>query len=205
MPFERSSFLFTAIALAVLAAVHCGGGQPFGAAVDSSGLDAVNVDERFYNINGNSVEELRARMEAAGPAGPDGRMFGRCVWRVRASFAGYPRKPDGLCVVTQVPARLDATITLPRWTGYDSAPAELRARWDAFYAGLKRHEHNHLNHGLAAAVETRRRIRELSAKYDCQEFSRRAQAILNEVPAAYAQKDREYDAATGHGTTEFSF
>ena len=203
----KTFLTFSPVAILLLAlalALGCGGGQRFGARVDSSALDAVNRNEVYYDISGSTVQELRAQMERRGPVYGGKRMFGRCLWRVRASFAAYPRKPDARCVASKVPARLDATITLPRWRGYDQAPAELKARWDGFIKGLRRHEQNHFNHGQAAAVETKRAIQELSGKYDCQEFQRRAQDILRSVPAAYSDRDREYDSVTNHGSTEFS-
>jgi len=160
-----------------------------------------SLEIEYYEVHGNSAQEVREWMNRNGPVGKDGRRFhGYTKWHVRWNFRYRPRGAS--CEVTSVETSLDVIMTLPRWTRPAGAPAELEREWERYSAALRAHEDGHAGLGAAAAGEIQRRLSEMSGTSGCQaladDMNRTGRAILEEAKA----REREYDATTGHGATQ---
>lgn len=172
------------------------------ALLSTGGLRASeSLEIEYYDVRGGNVRELREAMHRHGPTGEDGRRFhGYTKWHVRWNFRYRPRGAS--CAVTSVETSLDVTMTLPRWTRPDGAPAELEREWERYSAALRAHEDGHADLGAAAAGEIQRRLSEMSGTSGCQalaeEMNRTGRAIIEEAKA----RELEYDATTGHGATQ---
>ena len=87
-----------------------------------------SLEIEYYEVHGNSAQEVREWMDRNGPVGKDGRRFhGYTKWNVRWSFRYRPRGAS--CEATSVATSLDVIMTLPRWSRPDGAPAVTCWTW----------------------------------------------------------------------------
>jgi len=178
--------LLAVLALALPAAAHA----------------AVVLDERteHYAINGASAADLRREMSANGPAGAGGRRFdGHTRWNV--SWRYWYRQGGGRCAIERVETSVKVAVVMPKWDD-GRAPADLRARWQRYYAALLEHEMGHRRHGVDAGNEIDRAIAALPPQSNCDALGARANAAGNDVIRKYNQRDLDYDSTTNHGATQ---
>ena len=95
----------------------------------------VSVFTRYYDVEGQTTEDLRADMERNGPQG----FWAHTSWHVR-----WNRH----CELT-----VRIVYTMPRIVNRDDVPEEVLEKWDEMYQKLATHEGNHANHGVNAAIE----------------------------------------------------
>jgi predicted secreted Zn-dependent protease len=85
----------------------------------------------YYQIAASSLADV---VEILSPRDE----WGHCSPEFNYEFASSRNgKPVGLRVT------LDVSIELPRWVGYESAPAGERKEWTRVYGALKTHEQGH--------------------------------------------------------------
>jgi predicted secreted Zn-dependent protease len=106
---------------------------------------------------------------------------------------GLTSGPSG-CQLDQARVMFRATVILPRLANPSAVPAPLRERWDAFRAGLERHELYHVRHAWEHRSEVLRAIR----SSNCATWNQAAEAAVR----AIASEQRDYDIRTRHGATE---
>lgn len=138
-------------------------------AYNASSNEPVSIRTNYYYISGSNVNELKADMRRKGPLG----YWAYARWYVRWSAD---------CNVT-----VSIRYTLPKWPGKDSAPPELRAKWERMITKLREHEEGHGRHGLKAAEE----IRATKCRKDPSGIVRK-----------WAAQDGIYDRLTDHGRRE---
>ena len=121
-PWKRAGIVLWAVAL--LAMPYIASAEPL-------------VVERtsYFEVDGRSIPELRAQLEAKGPGGD----WARSHWSV-------DRLPG---------CRLRVTIehVLPKWVDRVSAPEPVQLKWDRMIANLVRHENRYGLHARQAAEE----------------------------------------------------
>lgn len=105
------------------------------------------------------------------------------------------------CRLVGVRVYLVTEVTLPEWRDADTAPAELRLRWDDFVTALRAHEYGHRNRAFRAAEEIHEALLAVRAP-DCLVLDERAEAVACEVLERYLALDAEYDRRTLHGRVE---
>jgi predicted secreted Zn-dependent protease len=177
----------------VLAVAGLAVGQPMAHADDAEIV--------YYDVVGNSAQELRHQMDTKGPFGEEGkRVDGHTDWKVTWSYQ-YAPATDG-CRITALGINLSATITLPRWTAGDHASNALLKKWQSYIASLRVHEDGHYSHGVEAADEIKSFGQSFHTSDDClilaMTFNNKATSIIEKYRAA----DAAYDADTKHGRTQ---
>jgi predicted secreted Zn-dependent protease len=93
------------------------------------------VETAYYDVTGQTADELRRQMSKKGPNG----FWAYTRWYVRWSET---------CRVD-----LEISFTLPRLSDRNRVPLPLRSRWDSMLEKLIAHEEQHAEHGRAAARE----------------------------------------------------
>lgn len=182
---------------------HYGDAPPAASNADRirTGGDAESVDVRWYSVTGTDSKAVWQSIAANGPKGDDGKVFAaRTDWNL--TYRYRTRIFDGQCKVTGITTRLAVVMQMPRWQDERRAPAELRERWRRYLQALREHENGHRAHGVSATNEVQARIGTLAPRPDCNGFESQASSVANEVIAAYAHRDREYDRRTEHGLTQ---
>jgi predicted secreted Zn-dependent protease len=153
----------------------------------------------YYDIEGSTIEELRADMRRKGPK-IDGTSFvGEARSPMRWSWRTEPTG-GGRCVIREVTVSVNAQITLPRWTPPAGADTTLVAEWKRFIAALEEHEAGHKDISAKAGSEIARRLRDLSSL--CSQLSTRANDVARTIATRTAEEQRLYDVTTRHGLTQ---
>jgi predicted secreted Zn-dependent protease len=170
--------------------------RPAAAATAALTIDA---HERFYDVTGATVAELRDAMRRLGPRGSDGHGDAVTVWNLEWTY-GEGRPADG-CALRDVRVTLAVTVTLPRWDPPRDAPRRLVDSWRRFLERVQVHEGGHraiaerYARRLAAAL-TALRAPTCEAVWD--EAKRTGARVVEEGRAA----NRAYDVETKHGQTQ---
>ena len=154
----------------------------------------------YYPVAGRDAATLRREVERKGRLGEDGRRYdGYTDWRIDWGYQATPR--PGACAVASLFVTPSGIVTLPRWQDAAAAKAPLRAKWARYLQSLARHEQGHYDHAVAAAAEMRRVLPPITAP-DCDALQARVGAAATAIVERFRQRDRDYDAQTGHGATQ---
>lgn len=177
-----------ASALALILALPAGAGA------------AVHVTQQGYPVDLADAPDLNRALSAASTIREHGRTFHTYTrWFVR--WRTFWRSEGGLCVMQRVSTEVDIEYTLPRPTRLPRR-AELRQRYADYLAALRVHEQGHAELAVTAAGQIERALMAIPPQADCNTLSeaanRRGHAILEHTRA----RERDYDAATGHGRTQ---
>jgi len=155
----------------------------------------------YYDIKGNSANELRQQMNRFGIKWTNGKTYDAFTsWRVRWNYQ-YNSSERG-CSISSAATTVNIVYRMPKWINYSSAPYDLRARWDMYILALKEHEDGHRDFGIIAATEIEWAIAVMTARKTCEELGEEANALGRRILEQYANEEKEYDARTNFGETQ---
>jgi predicted secreted Zn-dependent protease len=182
-----------AIALAALLLATAAAAQPPAAVAPAAKFGSW---VRFYDVEGIEYKSLLASLNSRGPGG----FHGYAKWHVAYTYrtAAAP----GRCSVAAVEAKLTADILMPRWPARHGAAGDLVARWQRYEAALIEHEEGHIAHGRELARTLEAELPRVPAAADCRALDAAVRARFDVLLKDYVQRDRDYDARTGHGRTQ---
>jgi predicted secreted Zn-dependent protease len=164
----------------------------------SAGL-SIATHERYYDVTGANVAELRDAIRRLGPQEQGQSADALTVWDLEWTYGERPGA--GACALRDVRVTLTVTMTLPRWDPPADAPARLIAAWREYLDHVKLHEAGHraiaeqYAHRLLAAL-TELRAATCDAVWDA--ASRTAARVNAEGQA----RNRAYDVETRNGQTQ---
>lgn len=153
----------------------------------------------YYNVTGNTVEEIRADMRRLGPKVGGGTFFAearspmRWNWRLDRTGSSY-------CSIRDVTVTINAEITLPRWTPPDGADPDLIDEWNRFLAALETHEAGHKDISANAGRSIIARLRGYSDL--CSNINARATEFARTIVDRAVTEQTQYDFSTRHGLTQ---
>jgi predicted secreted Zn-dependent protease len=155
----------------------------------------------YYDIVGDSAQELRQQIDAKGPVGGSGkRVDGHTDWHVAWRYRYAPA--EGICKVTELRITLTGRITLPRWAARDDTSRALVKKWQSYSAALRLHEDGHYSHGEKAAEEIKFLGQSFRTSDGCSKMERLFDAQAASILEKYRAADVVYDADTKHGRTQ---
>ena len=153
----------------------------------------------YYDVHGSTFVELRTDMRARGPK-VNGASF---VGETRAPMA-WTWKTTALgrsnCTIREVSVRVNAEITLPRWTPPADTEPGLLAEWNRFLEALEAHEAGHKDISARSGKAIIDQIRGLSGT--CVQINARANEIARAIVERSGREQIAYDATTRHGLTQ---
>jgi predicted secreted Zn-dependent protease len=177
-----------AMAMAMLTA-----GAPSGAAVTEE------VIQKPYAVRAQPDQTLRQAINAATPINVNGRKFhGYTRWNVRWTFRWW-NEPSGRCKITEVSTRLRLELQLP---DLQLATPSQQAEFDRYLPALSHHEQGHMQFGRDAARAIDQGIAQLPEEAECSTLERRANELGHSVLRDHVEREKQYDAKTGHGATQ---
>ena len=154
----------------------------------------------YYDVTGNTARQLRRELNAKGPMSYRGRVDGLAQWSVTWKYHSAPTA-DG-CEFTEFRAKVEGTITLPRWTPSGKFSPELMNRWQNFLTALRIHEHGHYSHGEQAAREIQTLGRRFRVTGNCSSIAQQFNDQAMKISDKYRAADKEYDRRTRFGWTQ---
>lgn len=147
----------------------------------------------YYDIHGDTEDELRLELDRLGPLTDDGhRWDARTEWYIAWRWS---KNLDGTCRLSEATVSYEITVTLPRWSPPAEASAELVAKWQRYFRSLVTHERGHVAIVLNYVPQVRAAVQGAAS---CEAANEAAQAVL----ATVRQKNAQYDAETQHGATQ---
>lgn len=168
------------------------------------GLDAQPIVRHtrteYYDVRGNTPEDLRRAMLRLGPVHEGERVYGRTDWTLRWRYSYEPHDRWG-CTVTRLDIELETVITLPRWDPPRTADPEVVRAWGRFIRALEEHEEGHRTIADAAAREARRRLRRVRAP-TCSLLGTEIDEEGQRIIAEHERRSGEYDEETARGRTQ---
>lgn len=156
----------------------------------------------YYDVRGVTATDLRREINASRPADKDGWRFDAITnWKVSWRFR-YNKTNLGCAIKGAVETAATVRYNLPNWVDANSAPADLRNRWQRYHAALVVHEHGHGAIAASAADDVLRAIDALGAFATCAALEQAAHRTGREIIERYARFDDDYDRRTDHGRTQ---
>ncbi len=167
--------------------------------VVSAGAVRTRAEKVYYEVDGDSREDLAAALQQHGPRIQGKRFFGMTEWTVSAEYR--PMEGGTGCAVRDLTVRVSVQTRLPRWTPLAGASVDLSGVWERFVAALDEHEDGHRALAEEAADAIRRKLAAVQAP-SCDQLDLAAQREMTVVMREYESHNLAYDAETGHGRTQ---
>ena len=152
--------------------------------------DNVTVD--YYTISGNSTKELDKQIKSKGPR-LNGSQHAIAVARIRM----LPKMTFGQtakgCAITKADVKVDAKVTLPRWSGRKNANAELGRAWDNIDRYARLHEATHVAIAFRFAKDIEVGLLDLPAEPKCAVMRERANVYVQRMLEEHDRAQRKFD------------
>jgi predicted secreted Zn-dependent protease len=148
---------------------------------------------KTYTVTGSSGIELYSQIGEKGPlVGNQLRTIAHTDFKLLWS-RDYRPQPDGSCTLVSARPSLTLIYTLPR--AAKSLPEHLRAKWDVFSEGVRRHERVHGDMIVEMVREIEAVSIGLSVPDDpkCAKIRKELTAKLGEISRRNRERHREYD------------
>lgn len=155
----------------------------------------------YYEIKGNTEDQLRHEMCRNGCKWKDGRTYDSVTnWQVKWDY-DYDRAPQA-CSADSFRATVDITFRYPKWVRTDDVTGPLTAKWDAYMKSLVEHETGHRDMAVEAAAELSRAVADLPPAPTCAELDHAVRSLCHERLNRLNVDAKEYDEATRHGSVQ---
>ena len=155
----------------------------------------------FYDVTGNSEEELRASLtQERAIAVPSGSFDGYSRWRLRWRWR-FDDTQDN-CSLSEFSTTLIVQIFLPRWSIPENADADLVAKWSKYFLALVGHEGGHVEIAQEAELAVQRAVQRIPSARTCSELEGGINIAIQEAIEAFNHLSRAYDAASKHGAAQ---
>jgi predicted secreted Zn-dependent protease len=164
-----------------------------------SAQPVIQTDFLFYDIYPDSKDDIWPEMHDKTLV-ENSRRTGHTHWHVRWTYKW--KKKDNDCEIKQVNTFLTVTYTLPRIPDDHVVHADVRDSFDRYYEALFKHEEEHKNSGLYAALEIEDAIINLGSFRKCRDLDAAAEKTGNSIIKKFNKRDEDYDRETDHGRTE---
>ena len=160
------------------------------AACQSTQESQVSVD--YYRITGNSTADLDAEIRRKGPkinGGSHAVAVARIKMLPRITFEKFSRG----CRVENAKVAVDARVTLPQWTGRDTADPKLAKAWDNIDRYTRLHEATHVNIAFSYAKRIEDEVRALPTMQSCSQIRAITKSIVDRNLKEHDAAQRKYD------------
>jgi predicted secreted Zn-dependent protease len=94
-----------------------------------------------------------------------------------------------------IPVKLNAKITMPRWTNRKGASADLQNGFDMFADYARLHEDIHVKIGEAAVQEMEAQVLKIPPQKTCDILEAKVTSVLTRIQARHHKAQLAFDAA----------
>lgn len=171
--------------------------------LERSSAPAPTVKEtyEYYEIKGNSEDELRSELCRHGCRWKDGKTYDSVTnWHVKWDY-DYDRSPE-TCSAGSFRVFVDITFRYPKWMQTDDVPRPLAAKWDNYMENLVEHENGHRDMAVTAAAELSEAVAAMPPASTCAELDRRVRALFHGRMKRLNDDAHAYDTETQHGIAQ---
>lgn len=161
----------------------------------------VREQYRFYEINGEKLQDLQEQIRLYGTKWTDGKVYSAMTnWDIHYKYDVSCE--NGRYSVKSVDTSVDIVYHMPRVSSSDKLAPELSTVWNQYLACLQRHEFGHKN----LAVQTASELNEIFASLPSFSSERALAAEITrrseEKFKTLKQSQIDYDHETRHGETQ---
>ncbi len=148
----------------------------------------------FYDVAGQTAEQLREAMSRAGPIGADGRRVDAFAsWKVHYTY--QTAGSAGGCALRRLKVEADITSILPRWVDKPATSSALTDRWEKHLAALRSSLAGIRDIGRRAAATLQESIGLLPTQPRCKTLDDTIATTADDVIHRYLRENEEYNKA----------
>lgn len=161
------------------------------AGCQSTQQSSVSVD--YYKISGNSTAALDSEIRKKGPK-LDGGLHAIAIARIKMfPNISYKRTNRG-CEVADAKVAVDAKVTLPKWTGRETASGEMGEAWDNIDRYTRLHEATHVNIAFSYARKIEKSVLALNPIKNCGDMRAITKRIVDNHLKEHDKAQKQFDA-----------
>lgn len=158
----------------------------------------VKESYEYYEIKGNSEDQLRSEMCRNGCKWKDGKTYDSVTsWHVKWDY-DYNRTPE-TCSAESFKVFVDITFRYPKWVQPGDVLGALAAKWGSYMKSLVEHESGHRDMAVTAAADLSRTVSAMPPAPTCGELDRRVRVLCHERMKRLNDDANAYDDNTHHG------
>jgi predicted secreted Zn-dependent protease len=161
-------------------------------ALAATAVDAKPIEKtkyKFYNISGNTAQEIYGAMLKRGPDVNGVNAYASTL----ANSSQSGRLIQGKdCRIDSYRFTINFTINLPRLKNESALKGATLARWNQFEGFLKQHEETHKSIWLGCARDLEAQVRSIRAK-DCNQADRQASKYWDSMRKSCEKKHQAFD------------
>ncbi len=157
-----------------------------------SACASTSVSTGYYEVSGSTGKALDRSIALNGPMSGDA--FAATQLTI-VPVSVIPVETDKGCKVRSAKFKLNAKITMPRWTNRKGASADLQNGFDMFADYARLHEDIHVKIGEAAVQEMETAVLEIPPQKTCDVLEAKVTAVLTRVQARHHKAQLAFDAA----------
>lgn len=151
-----------------------------------------------YTISGNNINDIQQAVMASSIKNAEGHGFAaktnfNISWKYNFGETEYG------CFIKSVDVDLKFTYLMPELINYTQLDAVTKNEWRRFYTATKIHEYGHVNITKDATRRIEWELSSILPKGTCEEISRTANMLANNILQNQDRANLAYDIATNHG------
>ena len=157
-----------------------------------TGCSSTSVSTGYYEVSGKTGKELDRSISRNAP------MLGHAFAATQLTITPVSvmtGENEAGCRVTSAKFKVDAKITMPRWTNRKGASKNLQDGFDMFADYARLHEDIHVKIGEAAANEMERSVLALKPQKNCEVLEQKAKRVIEDVQRQHHKAQLAFDAA----------
>ncbi|MCI5076239.1 DUF922 domain-containing protein [Oricola sp.] len=162
------------------------------AAVSACTSTSSRVTTTYYSIGGKTGADLDREIATKGP------MKGHALASAAIKFVpvaiSYDKSDTG-CSYKTARFRIDANITLPRWSNQNSSDPGLRTAWRFLAEYAREHEQVHIDIAEEHARKLGEQLEALAPRKTCEALDAAGQQVLKRVKRDHNRAQLAFDAA----------
>ncbi len=153
---------------------------------------STSVSTGYYDVSGSTGKALDRSIARNGPMSGDA--FAATQLTI-IPVSIIPQETAEGCKVRTAKFKLNAKITMPRWTNRKGASADLQDGFDMFSDYAKLHEDIHVKIGEAAVQEMENEVLKIPPQKNCDVLETRVKSVLTRIQARHHKAQLAFDAA----------
>ena len=158
----------------------------------------VDVKIKYYEVEGDTVEDLKNELKVKTPIRNNGAPFdANTTWYVKWNTQWAMKGMS--CGIISVTTRVSIIFTLPKWANYKEHSGKEREKWDRFFKRLVDHENGHKDIAVGSAKELEKSILDMESRKNCDDLKRDANRLGETIIEKYQGVTEQYDLETDHG------